>query len=319
MFQTVVIPTKDRAKKLEGVLNSLINQTIALEFYEVIVVDNGSVDETKLICDFFKKEYAGNFRYFYVQEPGLHVGRNLGMEKANGDIITYLDDDVILFPNHLLKVKEIFNLHTDCVLAGGNIFPQYDLLPKSFIKSTWDLCEHGKFNTYLSLIDFGDIEKEIDPLYIFGCNFSVRRDFLKKIEGFHPDNMPDKFMHLRGDGESYVSRMVKELGYIAYFSSDASVYHIVDSSRMRKSYFCRIAFRQGVSTAYTDIRSGMRLNMPIFFMRFIKQIMLNILKFNFLKIIFDFYNYKGYIFLLKKSKQSDILVWIKKENYLSPN
>ena len=75
---SIVIPTKNRAKLLRTVLESIERQPADQREFEVIVVDNGSTDETKMVAEEFG-ERIRNYRYFYDARPGLHVGRNRGL------------------------------------------------------------------------------------------------------------------------------------------------------------------------------------------------------------------------------------------------
>jgi hypothetical protein len=59
-----------------------------------------------------------------------------------------------------------------------------------------------------SILDFGNAIQEISPDYVWGCNFSIRKEVLLKVRGFHPDGMPDEFLRYRGDGETSVSREI---------------------------------------------------------------------------------------------------------------
>ena len=63
-----------------------------------------------------------NFRYFYDARPGLHVGRNKGLLKSRGELVGYLDDDVILFPNWINAVIDAFE-DEKIVRLGGSVIP----------------------------------------------------------------------------------------------------------------------------------------------------------------------------------------------------
>jgi glycosyltransferase involved in cell wall biosynthesis len=86
MFISVIIPTRNRAKYLSGTLESLTKQTYPVSLFEAIVVDNGSNDNTKEVCEIFSKQFQ-SLRYFYDDNPGLHVGRHLGMKLAKSDTL----------------------------------------------------------------------------------------------------------------------------------------------------------------------------------------------------------------------------------------
>ena len=105
-----------------------------------------------------------------------------------------------------------------------------------------------------SLIDLGDQVREISPVFVFGCNFSIRRDILTDVGGFHPDGMPREDSRFRGDGESAVSEAIKVRGLKAIYHPKAAVRHLVSTSRMTPEYLHRRAYLQGISDSYEGIR-----------------------------------------------------------------
>lgn len=104
----------------------------------------------------------------------------------------------------------------------------------------------------------------MDPNYIWGLNFAIRKRTLEMLGGFHPDGMPWKLRRYRGDGESAVTRKAKELGLKALYQPDALVYHRIPKNRLTVDYFERRAYLQGISDSFTHIRaSGGLIPQPI--------------------------------------------------------
>ena len=89
-----MIATKDRAALLDGALASLHAQVDAPP-YEVVVVDNGSTDETPAVV---RRHGAA---YVYVSEPNRGKARNAGIARAGGDTVVFVDDDVVAPPHFL--------------------------------------------------------------------------------------------------------------------------------------------------------------------------------------------------------------------------
>ena len=253
---SVIIPTRNRSIFLNGALLSLAKQTYPAELFEVIVVDNGSTDNTKEICESYTNRIR-NLRYYYDATPGLNVGRHLGLKMATANIFTYADDDIEAFPTWLEAIAEAFK-NKNVMLVGGKNLPKFECEPPDWVLAMWLQSKHseGHFLGYLSILDFGDSIKEISPSYVYGCNFSIRKSILLEAGGFHPDAMPQELIRFRGDGETYVSRYILEQGYITLYHPKASVYHIVPKERMTESYFCKRAYNQGISKSFTQIRAS---------------------------------------------------------------
>ena len=88
MFLSVVIPTKNRAAMLDDLLESIKNQTLAPDKFEVIIVDNGSDDKTKVVWESYQEQIQ-NLSYVFENQPGLHRGRHAGLRAATGDFLVF--------------------------------------------------------------------------------------------------------------------------------------------------------------------------------------------------------------------------------------
>lgn len=254
MKLSVIIPTLNRSEYLKQAAESILNQTLPADNYEIIVVDNGSTDNTKEIVDAAIAVYPNhNILYFYEPLPGLHVGRHLGAKEARGDILVFVDDDIIATPEWLKSIKNAFN-NPKVGLVGGRIFPKWESDVPDWINLFKSETEYGWTIGYLSLLDFGDVLKEIPAYYVYGCNFSIRKSVLYECGGFHPDSMPQELIRYRGDGETALSLAVMQKGYKSIYEPKAAVYHRVPPERLTIDYFCHRAFNQGVSDSYTEVR-----------------------------------------------------------------
>ena len=259
---SVIIPTRNRAERLELALRSLAQQALPRSSFEIIVVDNGSRDRTLAVVTGFKKTFD-RIHYIYNTLPGLHVGRHHGFHAAKSDILIFLDDDVEAFPTLLASIEEAFG-NSKVALVGGKCLPKHEGPMPEWLNAMWAPNAHGeRVVGYLSLIDLGDLAKVIHPLLVFGCNFSIRRSVLLAAGGFHPDGFPEQLICFRGDGETYVSRYIAAKGYNAFYHPKASIYHHVPQRRMTLEYFCQRAYNEGISGSYAKIRTAHGLDSDI--------------------------------------------------------
>jgi len=251
---SVIIPTRNRGTLLQLALQSLQTQTLSADSFEVLVIDNGSTDNTKQIVAAFQKK-LGNIRYFFDPTPGLHVGRHLGMKMAKSKILVYADDDIKAFPTWLEGIAESFQ-DQKVALVGGKNLPKFESDPPDWILKMWEKNKNGeRILGYLSILDLGDTKKVIPPYHVFGCNFSIRKSVLLEAGGFHPDAMPQELIRYRGDGETHVSRFIEKEKMQAIYNPEASLYHIVPKERLTEEYFRKRAYLQGISDSYTKIRN----------------------------------------------------------------
>jgi glycosyltransferase involved in cell wall biosynthesis len=111
---SVVICTHDRA----GVLPEAIKSVLAQDFpdYELVVVDDGSTDETKEVVERFPDPRV---RYVYRPNGGLSAARNTGAEAARGQLVIFLDDDDRFDPSALSRIASAVGPDGDKVVSWG--------------------------------------------------------------------------------------------------------------------------------------------------------------------------------------------------------
>ena len=95
---SVIVPAYNVKKYVEKCVDSIINQTFS--DYELILVDDGSTDGTSELCDELAKK-SDKIRVFHKENGGLSDARNLGMDKAKGEYITFIDSDDYVAPTYL--------------------------------------------------------------------------------------------------------------------------------------------------------------------------------------------------------------------------
>jgi glycosyltransferase involved in cell wall biosynthesis len=233
------------------------------EEFEVIVVDNGSTDETpRVVSDYSNRMHIQSV---YDPRPGLHVGRHQGLSLSHANELVFIDDDIEANPVWLETIWQVFQSNEKIAMVGGKNLPKYESTPPFWILELWNKrISLGHVIEDLSILDFGDFEREVSPYYIFGCNFGVRKKIILDAEGFHPDGFPFDLLRFRGDGETHISDYVLKEGLMAYYHPGASVYHWVSAERMTEEYFCKRRYMQGVSAAFKELRSGNQrvLNQP---------------------------------------------------------
>lgn len=264
---SIIIPTFNGSKYISTVVESLIKQNYNKENFEIIIVDNASTDNTKKISHFLMKKYNDyNIRYIYEPIPGLLSGRHRGAKEAKGEILTFIDDDIIADQNWLSAINETFK-NPSVMLVGGKSLPNYEADPPEWMDWFW--IKNGNVNICgsLSLLDYGDEEIEFNANYIWGLNFSIRKKALLELGGFHPDGIggygdcsnesdtiASKLQQYQGDGETGLTIKAKEQGYKAIYQPKALVYHKIPQGRMTYEFFENRFYFQGVSDSYQYFR-----------------------------------------------------------------
>lgn len=131
MFFSFVIPTYNRASLIGKTIESLLNQSY--KNFEIIVVDDGSTDNTEEVIAQFDKNMVSFHR---IPNCERGAARNYGAKISKGDYINFFDSDDLAYPNHLKEAikmielhrqPEIFHLYFDVKNADGSLVNQVDL------------------------------------------------------------------------------------------------------------------------------------------------------------------------------------------------
>lgn len=115
MRVSVIIPTHDRPKPLKRVIESLAEQSLRPD--DLIIVNDGQSEiETELVA--IVAQAGIEFQIIRRREPSSACSRNAGMEEVQGDIVVFLDDDMILDQDLLEKLVDIYRRDASGVVAG---------------------------------------------------------------------------------------------------------------------------------------------------------------------------------------------------------
>ena len=167
--------------------------------YEVIVVDDGSTDDTATIAGGF------NVQLISTENRGLSCARNAGLRSSTGEIVAYIDDDAYPDPHWLNYLVHTFTTTCHAGVGGPNLLPPEDGTVAQCVAS----APGGP--THVLLTD--EVAEHIP-----GCNMAFRAHHLREIGGF------DRQFRIAGDDVDICWRL-QEKGYTLGFHPAAVVWH----------------------------------------------------------------------------------------------
>ena len=175
LTQSVIICTKNRPTELKSCISSLINQKRKPD--EIIVIDDGEIDR-QIFQTISKLDIK--FIYHKKQTPGLTKSRNIGVSLASGDIITFIDDDVILDSDYNFIIMTLFENDIDNQIAGvtgGIILQQH---PFRYLLLRLFFLDGPKPGSILPsgigvLVKASSKPSPIEVQWLSGCNMSYRK------------------------------------------------------------------------------------------------------------------------------------------------
>jgi glycosyltransferase involved in cell wall biosynthesis len=232
MNLTVVLCTCNRSSSLSKALDSVAAQLLPDSVsWEVIVVDNNSTDETRRVVEGYCRRDPVRFRYIFEPLQGLSRARNAGIGAARGEIIAFIDDDVIAEPTWLKALTA--SLHDGkWAGAGGRIVP-----PRDFVSPAW-LTVGGEMDLLGVLLPLFDLGNQAGAMKRppYGANMAFRKDMFDKYGMFRTElgRCGDKM--LMGEDIEFGNRLMSA-GECLYYEPSSVVEHPVPLERLSKKWF----------------------------------------------------------------------------------
>jgi glycosyltransferase involved in cell wall biosynthesis len=130
MRATIQLCTFNRARLLERVLDGCFEQTVASDVYEVVLVNDGSSDGTPAVIEAARARATCAFTVVDQANAGLARGRNVGIARARGERIIFIDDDVLPTPSFVAEHLRSHDRRPDAIWRGAVInTASFDRLP----------------------------------------------------------------------------------------------------------------------------------------------------------------------------------------------
>ncbi len=245
---SAIICTHNRDTYLGAAIDSLLAQNFAASF-EVVVVDNKSSDRTREVVE--QRLSDPRLKYIYEPQIGLSVARNTGAKVSCGEILAYLDDDAVASESWLQILYSAYEQNPKLAIAGGKVTL---LWPPGKQAPVWlSASLAGNLGAY----DLGESTVYIDNpgLTPRGLNYSIRRCFLDEIGGFDP-NLGRVGKNLLSNEELQMTELALSKGWEVAYLPDALVAHNVSEERIKRSWFFRRGWWQGISECYREQLAG---------------------------------------------------------------
>jgi O-antigen ligase/GT2 family glycosyltransferase len=234
---SAVIATRNRTTLLDDTLATLAAQDVPAGALDVVVVDDGGEADLAPIVEARTTERVP-VRLVRQAHGGLSVARDRGVAESNGEIVAFLDDDVLVSPGWAAAVLDAFE-RSDVAAVAGKI----DLRCEAPVPR-WLTRPRLR---YVGHLDLGPDPRRLAPGETpFGGNCAVLRSFHARVGGFSAA--------LGRTGEGLISneeidffRRVREHGGRLAWEPEAHLLHRVPADRLTEGWFLRRAYAQGVS------------------------------------------------------------------------
>lgn len=173
---TLGIPTYNRPKSLISTVKQFLNDVDQSTLCEIIIIDQTKWEDIEQV---FQKElevFQNNplIKYYNEPTPSLPLARNKIISRSKGDIIVWIDDDVIVNRNFIIDYLNVFQ-NNDCVACAGQIFQRNDSADENLIN------KHNYTNYCHTAYQGVDLKPFDSPL--IGCNHATLKSSLLQVSG----------------------------------------------------------------------------------------------------------------------------------------
>jgi GT2 family glycosyltransferase len=224
MKTTVIIASHKRPDSIRRLIASLAPE-LATGSREIIIAENGTPTPMQLSLE------GAPLRHLHEPRSGKCRIQNRAIAEASGEILVFLDDDLVVARSYLAAVEQFFDTHREFAAMKGRILPDED--PEKKV---------GQLAPYMDLpiVDHGDEVLEVRG--VLGANMAFRADALRQVGPFDERLGPGAAGH---EEETEMSQRLRRAGFRIGYAPKALVYHEVDPSRANRERFITIARERG--------------------------------------------------------------------------
>lgn len=228
---SVLICTRNRAASLREALRAFFSLVPPSNCeYELVVVDNGSTDATRVIVAeciaLLSPLHSRRFHYCYESRPGLSNARNAALKMASGDVLVFTDDDILPDANWLNEIAKEFSADPSMAMLGGRV-----LLAKEHLQPVGVIAREAR-QTFT---------QPDGAAMVIGANFAFRREVLKQIGGFDP-RLGAGGDFAAGEEVDFLYRAIKA-GFKLLYAPNVIVYHNHDCTTHEQA--CKLEYNYG--------------------------------------------------------------------------
>jgi L-malate glycosyltransferase len=233
---TVLLATRNGAAVLRDTLEAFCHLQPPSSGWKMVVVDNGSTDETPAVLASFKKRLPLQV----LSEPrgGQNSARNAGIEFLEGDLTVLTDDDTFPHPGWLVELRNASDAHPEYSVFGGAIVARWNAAPPRWVQ--W-LPEKGPvYGLTHELMQEGPMS----PNLVFSGNMAIRTAIFQSGMRFDTLIGPGGATYAMGS-ETQLTLLLARQGHKCWYVPGAVVAHFIRDYQISASWALNRAIKYG--------------------------------------------------------------------------
>lgn len=214
---SIVIPIYNGEKYINRCFKSIIKQTLSFEDFQIILINDGSLDNTEFVCKKLEKKYK-NVNYYYKVNGGVSSARNMGISKAKGKYILFLDHDDYLDNDYIELVYNFAEKNNLNIVRSGYkiINENNEIVETKAYSNNSVIMEDNKFSLFIE-----------SPFFCYGGGLFIRKDVIENT--YFDTNL--KF----AEDLVFIRECYKNHGKMGYINTCGYNYYINSNSATKNS------------------------------------------------------------------------------------
>lgn len=230
---SVIICCYNSASRIKDTLYYLSKQVYEPNlFWEIIVVDNASLDNSGEVAATFWKSTRTNVSLKVVNEaiPGLSAARKRGVMEANYNVVIFCDDDNHLEPNYVTTGNHLIRSREEIGIVGAWVKPKLPFNPGLWILDFYPALAIGKRAETPGWVD-----------WIFGAGMVIKREIFLELARRGIDTMLSDRVGTKqtSGGDAEICVLARFIGYKIFFSPELQLYHAISAHRLSRMSFIK--------------------------------------------------------------------------------
>ena len=226
---SIIIPTYNRPKLLKDLFDSLILQEFEPGDFEILVIDNNSENDVSgLINEFTSHHSQFDIKYYKETQQGEQYAWNTGIEKATGQLLIFVDDDITFHQDYFITLSQDFTSNLDNIVGGGKVEAVFE-----HQKPAWINKYVMPYFAEINLKEKTLFPKNKNP---FATNMLISKTIFDKVGKFNTRLSEDKNVIPPGTFEKDLFRRIRKADIPVYYYHDLVVWHFIPQEKINKNY-----------------------------------------------------------------------------------
>lgn len=233
---SIIIISRNRDHLVEKAITSVADRINILQEYEVVVVDNNSIDDTRKVVLNFRNT-SPKIKYVFESIPGVSTAKNSGIKHTKGEYIAFLDDDSIAEKFWVDQIIKHAKKYPDHMIFGGPYNRYSTIKIPNWIPSKFGILDNGEEARQLSM----------GREWLSATNLVIKKEVFTQIGEFDQRLNMTSSNRIYGEETEFQLRAIKN-GINIFYDPSMKVTHLLNPRKLNLFWLLKDSFIRGKNT-----------------------------------------------------------------------